>query len=380
MDLVAEMVLACLARGHAGEVEATRVCPPYRRRLGRLPGRRLAGLARNADRVLNRHADYPRHLRRLARRGRFDVYHVVDHSYAQLVARPARRPGGRHLPRPRHVPLPAPPRPRAAPGLVPRPGPADPPRPPGRRGGLLRQRGHAVGPARAPARPRRRADGQLPGHRPRVRRRPRPRGRRRGRPPARPARPRRGRPSCSTSARPSRASGSTSCSTSSPASAARCPGATADQGRRAAHPDAGRPGPGPGRRRRGPRDALLRRTAGRSPPSIAARRWCSSRARPRGSACRWPRRWPAGRRCWSATCPCSARSPATSPPIGPSATSPPGSTPRSALLDDRARRPDLAAARREAGLARSAAFRWEAHADRLVGLYREVAARAGRMN
>ena len=41
-----------------------------------------------------------------------------------------------------------------------------------------------------------------------------------------------------------------------------------------------------------------------------------------------------------------------------------------------ARRPDLARPRREAGLARSAAFRWEAHADRLVGLYREVAGRA----
>jgi glycosyltransferase involved in cell wall biosynthesis len=92
MDLVAEMVLEYLARGHAGEVEATRVCPPYRRRLGRLPGRRLAGIARNADRVLNRFADYPRHLRRLARRGRFDVYHLIDHSYAQLVdALPAGR-------------------------------------------------------------------------------------------------------------------------------------------------------------------------------------------------------------------------------------------------------------------------------------------------
>ncbi len=85
MDLVAEMVLEYLARGHAGEVEAARVCPPYRRRLGRLPPRRLAGVARNADRALNRHADYPRFLRRLARRERFDVYHVVDHSYAQLV-------------------------------------------------------------------------------------------------------------------------------------------------------------------------------------------------------------------------------------------------------------------------------------------------------
>ena len=83
MDLVAEMVLDHLRRGHADEVEAARVCPPYRHRLGRLPGRRLAHAARNADRVLNRFADYPRHLRRLARDEPFDVYHVIDHSYAR---------------------------------------------------------------------------------------------------------------------------------------------------------------------------------------------------------------------------------------------------------------------------------------------------------
>jgi glycosyltransferase involved in cell wall biosynthesis len=85
MDLMAEMIPEYLARGHGGEVEATRICPPYRRRLGRVPGRRLAGVARNADRVLNRFADYPRHLRRLARRDPFDVYHIIDHSYAQLA-------------------------------------------------------------------------------------------------------------------------------------------------------------------------------------------------------------------------------------------------------------------------------------------------------
>ena len=86
MDLVAGMILDHLRLGHAREVEAVRVCPPYRRRLGRLPGRRLAHAARNADRALNRHADYPRYLLRLARREPFDVYHIVDHSYAQLAA------------------------------------------------------------------------------------------------------------------------------------------------------------------------------------------------------------------------------------------------------------------------------------------------------
>lgn len=90
MDLVARMVLDHLASGHSGEVEAVPIRPSYRHRLGRLPIRRAA--ARNADRVLNRYVDYPRHLRRLDRRDPFDVYHVIDHSYAQLVhALPADR-------------------------------------------------------------------------------------------------------------------------------------------------------------------------------------------------------------------------------------------------------------------------------------------------
>ena len=77
MDLVAEMILAHLRSGHAGEIDATRVCPPYRRRLGG------GGVRRNADRLLNRHVDYPRYARTIA--PNFDLFHVVDHSYAQLV-------------------------------------------------------------------------------------------------------------------------------------------------------------------------------------------------------------------------------------------------------------------------------------------------------
>src|SRR5205807_5412854 len=60
-----------------------RVCPPFRRRFTRLPlfGRRRAAF--NADRLLNRHFVYPAWLHR--RRYDFDAFHVVDHSYAQLV-------------------------------------------------------------------------------------------------------------------------------------------------------------------------------------------------------------------------------------------------------------------------------------------------------
>jgi glycosyltransferase involved in cell wall biosynthesis len=92
MDLVAEMLLRQLQTDHAGSLRAERVCPPFRRRLGRLPwvGRRDA--ARNADRLLNRLWDYPRHLGRRA--AAFDLFHLCDHSYAQLVhGLPAGRTG-----------------------------------------------------------------------------------------------------------------------------------------------------------------------------------------------------------------------------------------------------------------------------------------------
>jgi glycosyltransferase involved in cell wall biosynthesis len=87
MDLTGEMVLTHLRSGHAGVVEAERVCPLFRHRLGRLPvvGSTGGGAARNADRLLNRLRDYPRALREVARSGRFDVYHLVDHSYSQLL-------------------------------------------------------------------------------------------------------------------------------------------------------------------------------------------------------------------------------------------------------------------------------------------------------
>jgi glycosyltransferase involved in cell wall biosynthesis len=82
MDLSAEMLLRGLADPALG-LHAERVCPPFRHRATRVPllGRR--GAAFNADRVLNRFRDYPRHVRRI--RSDFDLFHVCDHSYAQLV-------------------------------------------------------------------------------------------------------------------------------------------------------------------------------------------------------------------------------------------------------------------------------------------------------
>lgn len=90
MDLAAEMLEASL-RGRA-RVQVLR--PAFRRRLGplaRLPGR-AGRVAFNADRLLNRFWDYPRWLRRAG--GDADVYHVCDHSYAQLIGvLPAERTG-----------------------------------------------------------------------------------------------------------------------------------------------------------------------------------------------------------------------------------------------------------------------------------------------
>jgi glycosyltransferase involved in cell wall biosynthesis len=92
MDLVAEMLLRELQARHGDRVQAVRVCPPFRQRLGRLPWLGQRGAARNADRLLNRLWDYSRYLRRQA--AAFDLFHVSDHSYAQLVhVLPAERTG-----------------------------------------------------------------------------------------------------------------------------------------------------------------------------------------------------------------------------------------------------------------------------------------------
>src|SRR5688500_3898282 len=86
MDLIADMLIDRLRAEHAGSVTAELVRPALRRRASRLPGK----TAFNVDRVLNRFWDYPRALSKLTRS--FDVFHIVDHSYAQLVhALPAER-------------------------------------------------------------------------------------------------------------------------------------------------------------------------------------------------------------------------------------------------------------------------------------------------
>jgi glycosyltransferase involved in cell wall biosynthesis len=81
MDLVARMLFEGLRREHAGEFSAELICPPMRRRFsgaGQTSGARF-----NTDRLINRFRDYPRQVRRV--RGEFDLFHIVDHSYSQLL-------------------------------------------------------------------------------------------------------------------------------------------------------------------------------------------------------------------------------------------------------------------------------------------------------
>jgi glycosyltransferase involved in cell wall biosynthesis len=81
MDLVADMLLHHLREDHSDLFTPTRICPPMRRRFSRDCA--ASGKGFNTDRLLNRFSEYPRYVRRL--RDKFDLFHVVDHSYAQLL-------------------------------------------------------------------------------------------------------------------------------------------------------------------------------------------------------------------------------------------------------------------------------------------------------
>jgi glycosyltransferase involved in cell wall biosynthesis len=82
MDLVGDMLLAHLRNGSGAAIDASCIRPPMRRHFTK-PGGRSSKLAFDGERFLNRYWDYPRFLRR--HRQAFDLFHVIDHSYAQLV-------------------------------------------------------------------------------------------------------------------------------------------------------------------------------------------------------------------------------------------------------------------------------------------------------
>ncbi len=82
MDMVGEMLVDHISREHADSVQASRLCPKFVKLFSYAPSS-LARVGFNADRLLNRLWYYPRLLR--ACREQFEVFHIVDHTYAQLV-------------------------------------------------------------------------------------------------------------------------------------------------------------------------------------------------------------------------------------------------------------------------------------------------------
>lgn len=83
MDLLADMLLETLPLVAGSEIAATRLCPPMVRRWSRLPLVGTTARGRLGDRLTGRLWDYPRWLAPRVRD--FDVFHIVDHSYAHLV-------------------------------------------------------------------------------------------------------------------------------------------------------------------------------------------------------------------------------------------------------------------------------------------------------
>jgi len=87
MDRVANELAEQIQRHHANRIDLTRICPVFRRRAGALKSGQMPF---KVDRAINRWWDYPRHADRIA--NGYDLFHIVDHSYAQLVHRlPAER-------------------------------------------------------------------------------------------------------------------------------------------------------------------------------------------------------------------------------------------------------------------------------------------------
>jgi glycosyltransferase involved in cell wall biosynthesis len=83
MDLVAEILMLGLRTPDARVVDAEQVRPAMVRRLTLIPAVGRTETAHTMDRIINRMWDYGRWLQ--PRMADFDLFHIVDHSYAHLV-------------------------------------------------------------------------------------------------------------------------------------------------------------------------------------------------------------------------------------------------------------------------------------------------------
>jgi glycosyltransferase involved in cell wall biosynthesis len=82
MDLVGDMLFRNLAEHCATQIAVSQLCPRFHSRLTLIP-MLPSKLAANGDRWINRFVQYPLWLRH--RRSQYDLFHVIDHSYSQLV-------------------------------------------------------------------------------------------------------------------------------------------------------------------------------------------------------------------------------------------------------------------------------------------------------
>lgn len=83
MDLIADMLMEKLPAVGGDALEPSRLCPPMIPRWSRLALIGHSARLHLADRLTGRLWDYPRWLARRA--AEFDLFHIVDHSYAHLV-------------------------------------------------------------------------------------------------------------------------------------------------------------------------------------------------------------------------------------------------------------------------------------------------------
>jgi glycosyltransferase involved in cell wall biosynthesis len=83
MDLIGDMLMQTLPAVAHGRVEAVQLRPRLHQRWSRLPVVGQSPRMHLADRLTGRLWDYPRWL--APRVGDFDVFHVVDHSYAHVM-------------------------------------------------------------------------------------------------------------------------------------------------------------------------------------------------------------------------------------------------------------------------------------------------------
>lgn len=83
MNLCVQMLLKHLQSEHTESIQAVPIRPPFKKRFQRIPWLGKKRIALNGDRLLNRFWDYPRYLSQHITD--FDLFHVSDHTYAQLA-------------------------------------------------------------------------------------------------------------------------------------------------------------------------------------------------------------------------------------------------------------------------------------------------------